>query len=83
MTENPFTKKHDIVYFKMTKIEKTLKVFDASFVAVGVCLPHVARLFGFRNLMEPTHGAYMIGSNGKTYHSNLEKYNKQPLAVLA
>lgn len=58
-----------------------MKVFDASLVIVGACLPDTAKIFGFRNLLEPAHGAYMIGSNGKCYHSSMTKYDKKSLSV--
>jgi hypothetical protein len=65
----------------VSKMEKTLKIFDASLILVGACNPVMAKTFGFRSLLEPAHGAYMIGSNGKSYHSNSTKYDKKSLAV--
>jgi len=65
----------------MTKVSKTMKLFDASLVIVGACMPDTAKIFGFRNLLEPAHGAYMIGSNGKCYHSSMTKYDKKALSV--
>lgn len=67
---------------KVSKIEKTALVFDASLVVIGVCVPHVVKIFGYRELIEPSHGAFMIGSNGKSYHSSLDKFNKKSLSVL-
>jgi hypothetical protein len=63
-------------------MEKTLKIFDATLIVVGACNPVAAKTFGFRGLIEQAHGAYMIGSNGKSYHSNSNKYNKKALAVI-
>lgn len=72
ITTNPFTKSSNTIYLKIGKVDKTLLVFDASLVVVGVCVPTIVRIFGYRELIQPAHGAYMIGSNGKSYHSTLD-----------
>lgn len=60
-----------------------MKIFDACVIFVGACLPHTAKIFGYRSLKQPSHGAYMIGSNGKSYHSNNTKYDKKSMAVFS
>jgi hypothetical protein len=66
----------------VSKMQKTLKIFDATLIVLGACNPVAAKTFGFRDLIDQAHGAYMIGSNGKSYHSNSTKYNKKTLAVI-
>lgn len=48
LTTNPFTKSSNTVYMRIGKIEKTALVFDASLVVVGVCVPNIVRIFGYR-----------------------------------
>jgi hypothetical protein len=35
----------------VTKMEKTLKIFDATLIVVGACNPVAAKTFGFRGLL--------------------------------
>lgn len=48
LTTNPFTKSSNTVYMRIGKIEKTALVFDASLIVVGVCVPNIVRIFGYR-----------------------------------
>lgn len=66
----------------MVKMESKLMVFEATLVAIGVCLPKTAKAYGYRNLIEPSHGAYLMGSNGRCYHSSLPEYEKKDLGVI-
>lgn len=36
------------VYIKVTKLPTTAVVFDASTVALGVCVPSTAKIFGYK-----------------------------------
>ena len=56
-------------------------VFETALIALGVCLPKKAKLHGYRKLIEASNGGYMVGSNGKCYHSKLPQYEKKDLSV--
>lgn len=56
------------------QLDKTILVFDKQLIALGVCLPKTAKAYGFRGIIEPSHGGFTIGSNGRCYHSKLFKY---------
>lgn len=64
------------------KLDKTIVVFDKQLIAFGVCLPKVAKTYGYRGVIEPSHGGFLIGSNGRCYHTKLYKYEKSDSGVL-
>lgn len=81
LTKNNFNRKHNIVYFQVTKFEKTLLIFDKQLVVVGACLPDKIKTYAYKGAMQPSHGGFGLGSNGRVYHSNLFKYEKADIGV--
>ena len=71
---------HPRIYFEITKSQKTAIVFESALIALGVCLPKKIKGFSYRNAIEASHGGYLIGSNGKCYHSKLAQYEKKDIA---
>ena len=68
------TPDHPKIYFEITKSEKTMIVFESALIALGVCLSKKAKLHGYRKIIEPSNGGFLIGSNGKCYHTKLPQY---------
>ena len=56
-------------------------MFDSTLVALGVCLPKKAKAFNYRKLIDSSHGGFLIGNNGKCYHSTDMNYEKKDLSV--
>lgn len=46
--KNSFTRTMDKVYVKITKLPSAAIVFDASTIALGVCVPSTAKTFGYK-----------------------------------
>lgn len=67
-------KNHPKIYFEITKADKTAVVFDSTLIALGVCLPKKAKAYNYRKLIDASHGGYLIGNNGKCYHSTDKNY---------
>ena len=56
--------------------------FDKSIIYIGACMVQIASSFNFTNLCQPSHGAYLIGSNGLSYHSKLPEYDRKTTGVI-
>ncbi len=54
-------------------------VFTSTLLLLGACVPSVAKINGYRNLMDMTKGTFMIGSTGKSYHDSIHKYSREPI----
>lgn len=48
LINNPLIRTMNKVYIKVTKLPTTAVVFDASTVALGVCVPSTAKIFGYK-----------------------------------
>jgi len=48
LMKNSFTRTMDKVYVKITKLPSAAIVFDASTIALGVCVPSTAKTFGYK-----------------------------------
>ena len=74
LTTRKLTHHNNKVYFKIDNVPKTALFFDASNIGIGVCIPHNAKNKNYLNLHKHSHGAYMMLSNGKVFHSKLPEY---------
>ena len=48
MASNPFSRSVNKVYIKITKLQQTALVFDATLIAIGACVSNVAKIFGYK-----------------------------------
>jgi hypothetical protein len=48
LATNPFTRSIRKIYIKISKLLKSALIFDATLVALGVCVPKVAKIFGYK-----------------------------------
>ena len=69
------------VGFQILKLEKMAFFFEKSVIYLGVCITQIATSYKFRNLYQPSHGAYCISSEGLSYHSKLPEYEKKNSGV--
>lgn len=68
-TVRSFTEQNNKAIFKIKTLGKAVYLFDRSTVYIGVCLPKISRSFNFSNLEQTNHGAYLVSSKGRAYHT--------------